>query len=75
MPTYYFNVRGAGLDVPDLTGRVCVDAAAARVEAERLAAELAETARVAGTQPPPATIEVDDEEQRPLLALPIAAAR
>jgi hypothetical protein len=72
MPTYFFNVRGDGLDVPDLTGRVCADAAAARAEAERLAAELAETARAAGAAPPAAVVEVDDEEQRPVLALPVA---
>jgi hypothetical protein len=75
MPTYFFNVRGAGLDVPDLTGRVCADVAAARAEAERLAAELAETARAAGTRTPRATVEVDDADLRPLLALPLAAGR
>jgi hypothetical protein len=72
MPTYFFNVRGGGLDVPDLTGRVCPDEAAARAEAERLAAELAEAARAAGTALPPAAVEVDDELQRPLLVLPLA---
>jgi hypothetical protein len=72
MPTYYFNVRGGGVDVPDLTGRVCADEAAARAEAERLAAELAEAARAAGAPPPPVAVEVDDEAQRPLLVLPLA---
>jgi hypothetical protein len=73
MPTYFFNVRGDGIDVPDLTGRLCAGEAAARAEAERLAAELAETARAAGAPPPAATIEVDDESLRPILALPLAA--
>jgi hypothetical protein len=73
MPTYYFNVRGEGLDVPDLTGRVCADEAAARREAERLAAELAEVARAAGARAPAAAVEVDDEAQRPLLVLPVQA--
>lgn len=73
MPTYYFHVRGDGLDVPDLTGRLCADDAAARAEAERMAAELAEAARAAGAPPPRATVEVDDAAQRPLLALPLMA--
>jgi hypothetical protein len=75
MPTYFFNVRGGGIDVPDLTGRLCADDAAARAEAELFAAELAETARAAGAPAPDATIEVADEELRPLLALPLGASR
>jgi hypothetical protein len=73
MPIYYFTVRGAGIDMPDLTGRLCADEAEARAEAERLAAELAESARAAGVPPPAATIEVDDEALRPILAIPILA--
>lgn len=71
MPIFYFNLRGEGLDQPDLTGRDLPDEAAARAEAERLAEELIETARAAGLPPPAATIEVDDEELRPILALPL----
>ncbi len=72
MPTYYFNLRGERFERPDLAGKTLPDDAAARAEAERLAAELAETALVAGTVPPDAVIEVDDEEMRPLLALPLS---
>ena len=72
MPTYYFNVRGEGFEVPDLAGRKCSDDSAARAEAERLAAELIETALVSGTKPPDAIVEVDDEEMRPVLALPLS---
>ncbi|HEY0112154.1 MAG TPA: hypothetical protein VGB59_03270 [Allosphingosinicella sp.] len=71
MPLFYFNVRGDGFEQPDLTGRECPDSAAARAEAERLAAELVETALVAGEIPSDAVVEVDDEEMRPLLALPL----
>lgn len=71
MPVFYFNIRGEGYEVPDLAGRECADAEAARLEAERLAAELVETALVAGEHPPNATVEVDDEEMRPVLALPL----
>ena len=75
MPIYYFHVRGEGVDVPDIAGRLCADAAAARREAERMADDLVATALAAGTQPLDAVIEVDDEEQRPVLALPLREAR
>lgn len=71
MPHYYFNLRGEGFEVPDLAGRLCADEAAARDEAERMAAELVEAALVAGESPPEATVEVDDEALRPVLTLPI----
>ncbi|MBV8686317.1 MAG: hypothetical protein JOZ90_09805 [Alphaproteobacteria bacterium] len=71
MPLFYFNVRAATFETPDLTGRQCADEAAARAEAERIAAELIEAAAAAGEPAPEATIEVDDEEMRPVLALPL----
>ena len=71
MPLFYFNVRSDGFDLPDLAGRELDDSAAARAEAERLAAELVETALVSGEVPPDAVVEVDDEELRPVLALPL----
>jgi hypothetical protein len=72
MPLYYFNMRGERFEHPDLTGRDLPDAAAARAEAERLAAELIETALVSGEMPPDAYVEVDDEEMRPVLSLPLS---
>ena len=74
MPTYYFSLRGADFELPDLAGKSLSDDAAARAEAERLAAELVETALGAGALPPDAVIEVDDEEMRPVLALPLNPA-
>jgi hypothetical protein len=74
MPTYYFNVRGENFELPDLTGKSLGDDKAAREEAERLAAELVESALVAGALPPDAVVEVDDEQLRPLLALPLNPA-
>ena len=74
MPTYYFHLRGEGFEVPDLAGRECADDHAARLEAERLAAEILEAALVSGEPPVPATVEVDDEELRPILALPLLLA-
>jgi uncharacterized protein DUF6894 len=73
MPTYYFNVRGEDFELTDLAGKILDDDAAARAEAERLAAELVESALVSGEIPPDATVEVDDEELRPVLALPLSA--
>ncbi len=74
MPTYYFNLRGENLDVPDLAGKTLADDEAARDEAERLAAELIESALISGNLPPDAVVEVDDEQMRPLLALPLKPA-
>jgi uncharacterized protein with GYD domain len=59
------------LEVPDMAGRICADVEAARREAESMAADLAGTALAAGEMPLDAVIEVDDEEQRPVLALPL----
>ena len=75
MPIYYFHVRGDGFEVPDIAGRLCADPAAARREAERMAEDLVATALAAGAPPPEAVIEVDDEDQRPVLALPLTEVR
>jgi uncharacterized protein DUF6894 len=74
MPIYYFNVRGEDFELTDLAGKTLSDDAAARAEAERLAAELVESALVAGALPPDAIVEVDDQELRPVLALPLNMA-
>jgi hypothetical protein len=74
MPTYYFTLRGEGFELPDLAGKSLCDDSAARAEAERLAAELVESALGAGTLPPDAVVEVDDVQMRPLLALPLNLA-
>lgn len=71
MPTYYFNLRGEDFEHPDLAGKSLADDAAARAEAERLAAELIESALISGNLPPHAVVEVDDEQMRPVLALPL----
>jgi hypothetical protein len=74
MPTYYFTLRSDRFELPDLAGKTLPDDAVARAEAERLAAELIETAIAAGTLPPDAVVEVDDEDLRPVLALPLSLA-
>ena len=74
MPTYYFSLRGENFELPDLAGKSLSDDAAARAEAERLAAELVESALISGSLPPDAVVEVDDEQMRPVLALPLNPA-
>ena len=74
MPIYYFHVRGEDFEVPDIAGRLCADPADARREAELMAKDLVGTALAAGALPLDAVIEVDDEEQRPVLALPLREA-
>jgi hypothetical protein len=74
MPTYYFSLRGKDFELPDLAGKILSDDSAARAEAERLAAELVESALISGSLPPDAVVEVDDEQMRPVLALPLNPA-
>ncbi len=75
MPTYYFYLRGEDFELPDLAGKSLDDASAARAEAERLAAELVESALFSGKPPPRAVVEVDDEQLRPVIALPLDPAQ
>ena len=74
MPVYYFHLRGDGHELADLSGQTLADEAAARAEAERLAAELLETARIAGRPPPDEILEVLDPDLRPLIAIPLRQA-
>ena len=74
MPVYYFHLRGDGHELPDLSGQTLADEAAARAEAERLVAELIETARIAGNAPPDEIVEVLDPDLRPLIAIPLREA-
>ena len=74
MPTYYFHLRGDGHEIPDLTGQALPDEGAARAEAERLAADLVETARLTGAPAPDGIIELLDPDLRPLMAIPLRSA-
>ena len=74
MPVYYFHLRGDGHELADLTGQTLADEGAARAEAERLVAELIETARIAGRVPSNAIVEVLDANLRPLIAIPLREA-
>jgi hypothetical protein len=71
MPLYYFHVHGAQMDVPDLAGKDCPSLECAQKIAHRMAGELVMNALVNGRVPMDVTIEVEDEELRPVLCLPI----
>ena len=71
MPRYFFNVHGGGLAAPDLVGRKLPDDQAARAEAEALAKEVAIAELSGAPFPDRLWVEVVDEEQRPVVLLPI----
>jgi hypothetical protein len=74
MPRYYFNVRGDAFEEVDVVGKVCRNEVAALGEALSSASSIlqkrlqAEGLSIAGS------IEVEDEQHRPVLSLPIRAA-
>ena len=71
MPRYYFNVHGETFAAPDLIGRKLPDDEAARAEAELLAREVATSEHAESPFPDRPWVEVVDEDQRPVLLLPV----
>ena len=71
MPRYFFNVHCETFDTPDLVGRPLPNDDAARAEAERFRRDVL----TSGLGPPlfleKPWIEVVDEEQRPVMLLPL----
>jgi hypothetical protein len=71
MTRYFFNVRCKTFETPDLVGCDLTDDDAARAEAERLRRNVL----TSGLGPPlfleRPWIEVVDEDQRPIMLLPI----
>lgn len=74
VPTYYFNVNGGSYHCTDLVGRNCRDVGAAHREAHRIAAEMITASLIAGRVPDDATIEVEDEDMRPVLEMKLTHA-
>ena len=74
MPIFYFNVNGDTFHWTDVVGKRCNDMLAVRREAHRIAGEMVSTSLIAGRVPDEAMIEVEDEDLRPVLALPIRYA-
>ncbi len=73
MPRYFFNVHGETFANPDLVGRDLSDDDAARAEAHELAKEVV-VAELTGGLLEKTWVEVVDEDQRPILLLPIDEA-
>ena len=74
MPRYYFNVRCDGFETTDLVGEDCETPSAIRGEALRCASDLVLNDLLSGRVPHQGWIEVEDEEHRPVLTLPLSAA-
>ncbi len=71
MPRFFFNVSCDSYRADDLVGELCSSLAAARAEAHRTARELVRAALTNGDFPEQGWIEVEDEEHRPVLLLPL----
>ena len=74
MPLFYFNVDGGSFHWTDVVGKPCRDVAAARAEARRLAAEMVASSLLSGKIPHEAVIEVEAQELRPVLEMPLRHA-
>ena len=74
MPIFYFNVDGGSYHWTDIVGRRCHDVAAVRREARRIAGEMITSSLLEGKLPDDAIIEVEDENLRPVLELPLKDA-
>ena len=71
MPRFYFHVYGPGFDAPDLVGKDCATLECAHKAAHRLAGDLVTTSLVSGKVPAASVIDVEDENLRPVLSLPL----
>ena len=74
MPLFYFNVDGGTYHWTDVVGKSCSDIGAARAEARRLAGEMVASSLLAGRLPDDATIEVEDQNLRPVLEMKLRHA-
>ena len=74
MPRYYFNVRCDAFETTDMVGEDCETLSAIRGEALRCASDLVLNDLLNGRVPQQGWIEVEDEEHRPVLTLPLSAA-
>ncbi|HWH17841.1 MAG TPA: hypothetical protein VNT77_05820 [Allosphingosinicella sp.] len=72
MPTYYFNVHGGPVQAQDLVGLELPDDEAARSEAHRLAGEITLYEIMNARAPEEEWVEVVREDNKPVIALPLA---
>ena len=74
MPRYYFNVCCEGFETTDLVGTTCPNDVAALGEALRAASAVARKRLRSNDLPGGGWIEVEDEDHREILRLPLRAA-
>ena len=73
MGTYYFNIECDGFRLTDIVGETCRSNEEARAEACRAARTLIQDDLVHG-RGPHGWIEVEDEEHRPVMIVPLRDA-
>ena len=73
MPRYYFNLCCDRFEATDVVGEHCRDALAARFQAMRAAREVVRKQLVSGDVPQQGWIQVEDEQHRPVLRVPLKA--
>ena len=73
MRTFYFNIHCDGFQLSDHVGEICADEADARAEACRAARVLIQDELLNG-HVPAGWIEVEDEEHRPVMVVPLSDA-
>jgi hypothetical protein len=74
MRRYFFNIRGEGFEETDLIGRRCKNDVAALSEAMAMASEIVHDRMAVLHVAHPGQIEVEDEQHRTILTLPLRAA-
>ena len=73
MAVYYFNIHCEGFQLTDIVGEICPNADDARAEAMRTARALINDELLKGNSPQ-GWIEVEDEDHRPVMIVPLKDA-
>jgi hypothetical protein len=74
MRRYFFNIRGEGYEETDLVGKKCSSEVAALGEAMAIASNIVHDRMAVLHVAHPGMIEVEDEQHRTVLTLPLRAA-
>lgn len=74
MPTFYFNVRSDQFDATDMVGEFCPSEADARRQALHAARAIVQRELARGGLPSRGWIDVEDEQHRPVLTIPLREA-
>jgi hypothetical protein len=74
MPTFFFHIRGGGIEAEDFIGMDLPSIEAARDEAVRAARDIMMDEIQAGRLSLKRRIDVEDQDQRPVFSLPFGEA-